>query len=98
MIVKVYRHSYSSFYFFNVMENFASSFLRIPPCDGHPCLWLTISTIKARSGIALCSSRPIWANKHRGPSLSDGFRRFMETGHGSIETPDKGKNRTFAIK
>ncbi|WP_237039726.1 hypothetical protein [Phocaeicola faecalis] len=33
-------------------REFASGFLRIPPHGGHPCSWLTIPTIKARSGRA----------------------------------------------
>src|SRR5699024_12654243 len=30
--------------FCSSVRDFASSFLQIPPRDGHPCLWLTVPT------------------------------------------------------
>jgi len=32
--------------FYSSDRGFASSFLQIPPHDGHPCLWLTVPTAK----------------------------------------------------
>src|SRR5699024_7863070 len=32
--------------FCSSVRDFASSFLQIPPRDGHPCLWLTVPTVK----------------------------------------------------
>ena len=32
-------------------QRFTAGFLQIPPYGGHPCLWLTLPTIKARSGL-----------------------------------------------
>ena len=47
-------------------QDFAASFLQIPPRDGHPCLRLTLPTVKARSGLSPYSYRPCRAHKKRG--------------------------------
>ena len=48
--------------FYSSGQEFAAGFLQIPPCDGHPCLKLTLPTVKARSGFSPYSYRPCRAN------------------------------------
>jgi len=44
-------------------QDFAVSFLQIPPPDGHPCSWLTLPTVKVRLGLAPYSYRPCRTHK-----------------------------------
>jgi hypothetical protein len=54
---------------FHIPAELPSGFLQIPPRDGHPCFWLTIPTIRARSGLAPYSCRPRRANEKSPLSL-----------------------------
>ncbi|HEY4326471.1 MAG TPA: hypothetical protein VGN20_20975, partial [Mucilaginibacter sp.] len=43
-------------------QRFTAGFLQIPPRKGHPCLGLTLPTIKARSGLPPYSLYPCRAH------------------------------------
>ena len=47
-------------------RRFTAGFLQIPPRRGHPCLWLTLPTIKVRSGLSPYSLRPCRAHCNNG--------------------------------
>ena len=54
-------------------QDFAAGFLQIPPRGGHPCLRLTLPSVKARSGLSPYSYRPCRAHVELSRRTALGF-------------------------